>query len=91
MSWTRIGDPSNAADPTDGDDHTMGVQQFGAVGYSYSIGTYDVTNSQYVEFLNAKDPTGANLLGLYGGAAANYSVYGGINYTAGNLPGTSTA
>ena len=38
---------------------------FGAVPYAYNIGTYDVTNSQYVEFLNAKDPTGDNPLGLY--------------------------
>ena len=36
---------------------------YGAVPYAYNIGTYDVTNSQYVEFLNTKDPTGANLLG----------------------------
>ena len=33
--------------------------------YSYQIGTYDVTASQYVAFLNTKDPTGANTLGLY--------------------------
>ena len=31
----------------------------------YRISKYDVTNAQYVEFLNAKDPTGANTLGLY--------------------------
>lgn len=27
---------------------------FGAVGYNYRIGTYEVTNAQYAEFLNAK-------------------------------------
>ena len=56
MAWTPVGDPGNACDPqSDG--------CFGAVGYSYSIGTYEVTNAQYAEFLNAKatsDP-----LGLY--------------------------
>ena len=56
INWTPIGNPSNAADPKSG---------YGAVGDIYNIGTYDVTNSQYVEFLNAKDPTGANTLGLY--------------------------
>ena len=44
--------------------------------YSYSIGTYEVTNAQYAEFLNAKaqsDP-----LGLYNPAMAYY-VYARIN------------
>ena len=31
---------------------------FGAVPYNYRIGTYDVTNSQYAEFLNAKASVG---------------------------------
>jgi formylglycine-generating enzyme len=55
MSWSPVGNPGNSNDGTG----------YGAVGYSYNIGTYDVTNSQYVEFLNDKDPTGANALGLY--------------------------
>src|SRR5262245_53107553 len=44
MDWTPIGNPGNAADRTG----------FGSVGYAYNIGTYEVTNAQYVEFLNAK-------------------------------------
>ena len=36
------------------DDGTTG---WGSVGYNYQIDKYDVTNSQYTEFLNAKDPT----------------------------------
>jgi formylglycine-generating enzyme required for sulfatase activity len=56
MAWTPIGNPGNACDPqSDG--------CFGAVGYTYSIGTYEVTNAQYVEFLNAK--AAADPLGLY--------------------------
>src|SRR5215468_6803146 len=54
MAWTPIGNPGNACDP-----QPQGC--FGAVGYSYSIGTYEVTNAQYAEFLNAKaasDPYG---------------------------------
>jgi formylglycine-generating enzyme required for sulfatase activity len=30
------------------------VSGFGTVAYDYRIGAYEVTNSQYVEFLNAK-------------------------------------
>ena len=47
MAWSPVGNAGNAADSRTG---------HGAVGYNYSIGTYDVTNSQYqyVEFLNAK-------------------------------------
>jgi formylglycine-generating enzyme len=44
MDWTFVGNPGNAPDNTG----------FGAVGYAYSIGTYEVTNAQYAEFLNAK-------------------------------------
>src|SRR5688572_11696189 len=63
MDWTPIGDPGNACD-----------QQFngcyGAVNYTYSIGTYEVTNAQYAEFLNAVAATDTN--GLYNtGMASN--------------------
>jgi formylglycine-generating enzyme required for sulfatase activity len=52
--WAPIGSPGNAADVTTG---------YGAVGYSYSVSTYEVTNAQYVDFLNAK--AAADPLGLY--------------------------
>jgi len=87
MSWSYVGNPGNAADSADGDYQTPGVQNFGAVPYSYNIGTYDVTNSQYVEFLNAKDPRGANSLGLYSSRMSN-AVYGGINFNSGNANGS---
>jgi formylglycine-generating enzyme required for sulfatase activity len=46
MDWVEVGDPGNACDP--------GPQGcFGAVSYGYEIGTYEVTNAQYAEFLNA--------------------------------------
>ena len=31
----------------------IGTRDFGAVSYEYYIGTYEVTNDQYAEFLNA--------------------------------------
>ena len=53
MAWTPIGNPCNASDNNG----------WGAVGYAYSIGTYEVTNAQYAEFLNAK--AASDPLGLY--------------------------
>jgi formylglycine-generating enzyme len=87
IAWSPVGNPGNAADPATG---------LGSVGYAYKIGTFDVTNNQYVAFLNAKDPTGANALGLYNFEMSNPNDLGGINnfngsaYTVipghGNLP-----
>jgi formylglycine-generating enzyme len=72
IQWSPVGNPGNAAS-------AIG---YGAVGYSYNIGTYDVTVNQYTEFLNSNDPTGANALGLYP------NVEGDINYNAAGLPGS---
>ena len=75
MDWTPVGNPGNACDP-----QSQGC--FGAVPYSYSIGTYEVTNAQYAEFLNAKaesDPLGlyennmSPLNGAYGGISRSGS------------------
>jgi formylglycine-generating enzyme len=87
MAWSPVGNPGNANDPADGDDGTLGIQNFGAVPYAYNIGTYDVTASQYVEFLNTKDPTGDNMLGLYN---TNMSLagLGVINFNNGNSNGS---
>src|SRR5262245_61510663 len=87
ISWSNIGNPGNAADPADGDNATPGVQNFGAVPYAYRIGTYDVTVSQYVEFLNAKDPTGANTLGLRNDSMIAGGTFGSISFVAGNPNG----
>jgi hypothetical protein len=66
MDWAPIGYAGNAGDPMD---PSLGPINppvtFGAVNYNYQISKYDVANNQYVEFLNDKDPTGANSLGLY--------------------------
>jgi sulfatase modifying factor 1 len=47
IATVPVGGPGNAPDPAAG-------SLYGAVPYNYRIGTYDVTNAQYVEFLNAK-------------------------------------
>ena len=79
MDWSLVGSPGNAADPATG-------SLYGAVGYAYNIGTYDVTVSQYVAFLNSNEPTGVNTLGLYNSGMSN-ATYGGITYTAGAANG----
>jgi formylglycine-generating enzyme required for sulfatase activity len=65
MDWTPIGNPGN---PTDPDSNSMfcgpnSNQRCGSVAYTYNIGTYEVTNGQYAEFLNAK--AASDPLGLY--------------------------
>lgn len=87
MSLSPVGSPGNTADTADGDSEVPGVQRYGAVGYAYKIGTYDVTVTQYVEFLNAADATGANSLGIYNSGMSN-ATYGGVNFTAGNANGS---
>src|SRR5262245_29129643 len=56
------------------------VTGVGAVSYEYRIGKYEVTNSQYSEFLNAVDPNGTNVLALYDSQMTS-SVWGGIEYS----------
>ncbi len=43
IETVHVGNPGNAADSTG----------YGAVGYAYNIGKYEVTNAQYAAFLNA--------------------------------------
>ncbi len=50
MSMVTVGNPGNAADTNYG-------SLYGAVSYSYQIGKYDVTGSQYTVFLNAVGST----------------------------------
>ena len=84
MAWSYVGNPGNPADTTVMNDGTTG---YGSMAYNYNIGTYDVTNSQYVAFLNSNDATGANTLGLYSSYMSS-SPYGGINYNSGAANGS---
>ncbi len=59
VEWVTVGSFGNPADTR------YEAAGIGAVPYTYQISKYEVTDSQYAEFLNAKDPTGANKLGLY--------------------------
>jgi formylglycine-generating enzyme required for sulfatase activity len=61
-------------------------RSFGAVAYAYKIQKYEVSNAEYVDFLNNVDPTGANTLGLYDANMAS-NVHGGIVYNAAGSAG----
>ncbi len=60
IDWVHVGDPGNVPDPSTGN-------LYGAVSHSYFIDKYEVTNVQYVEFLNsaAQFDYGSNVLGLF--------------------------
>ena len=62
IDWVPVGNAGNAADTTG----------YGAISYAYQIGKYEVTNSQYVEFLNAKGSS--NSYGIYNSAMASYGI-----------------
>lgn len=68
----NIGDVDNAPD----------VTGFGAVGYSYAIGKYDVTQTQYTAFLNAV-ASAADPYGLYDPGMEFAGSYSGINLPTG--------
>jgi formylglycine-generating enzyme len=80
IAWSMVGNAGNANDSATGN-------LYGAVAYNYYIGTYDVTNNQYVEFLNAKDPNGTSPLQLYNVNMSN-GIYGGISYTSSAASGS---
>jgi len=92
MQYVTVGNPGNAADPATGVYTDSGYEHFGSVGYTYNIGEYDVTDSQYCTFLNAVDPTGANALYLYSpladaefGISVNQAAVSGSKYSV--IPG----
>lgn len=73
-----VDNPGNAADATG----------YGAVGYEYHVGKYEITNAQYVDFLNAVDPDGVNALALYDSQMSS-SPMGGIELSSGNGAGAN--
>ncbi|MGH8513834.1 MAG: SUMF1/EgtB/PvdO family nonheme iron enzyme, partial [Gammaproteobacteria bacterium] len=80
IDWTYVGDPGNACD-------VQAQGCFGSVPYEYNIGTFEVTNSQYVEFLNAVAATDPNALynanmDSYWGGIARSGSSGTFTYSA---------
>ena len=72
VDWVLVGSPGNIADAPASNCYAAGC---GSVGYEYFIAKYEITNDQYVEFLDAK--AAADPLGLYA-VEMGMSVYGGI-------------
>lgn len=62
IDYVTVGNAGNAADTTG----------YGAVGYSYQIGKYEVTNAQYGEFLNTAAQTDS--YGLYDSNMSSYGI-----------------
>jgi formylglycine-generating enzyme required for sulfatase activity len=81
IAWVTVGNPGNPADVFN---ETYG-RAWGGVNYTYRIGKYEVTNSQYAEFLNAKAATG-DPLQLYDTQMSSVAV-GGINRSGGGTAG----
>jgi sulfatase modifying factor 1 len=65
IDWVTVGDPGNQTD----------VTGFGGVPYTYQIGKYGITNTEYADFLNAVAADDPN--GLYN-AGMNVTAEGGI-------------
>src|SRR4051812_22300207 len=66
LDWVNVGDPGNSP------------KAFGNVPDPFQMSKTEVSNAQYVEFLNAVDFHGANQLGLYHPAIMTDDPRGGI-------------
>ncbi len=78
FDWATVGNRGNRPDYTG----------FGKVDYLYRISKHEVTNAQYVEFLNAVDSSGANSQSLYSPSMSlenskGFVSNGGINFDSG--------
>jgi formylglycine-generating enzyme required for sulfatase activity len=63
LDFVNVGDAGNAAQSSSNREHTQsGGDGYGAVGYDYGIGKYEVTISQYTTFLNAVADTDTHSL-----------------------------
>jgi formylglycine-generating enzyme required for sulfatase activity len=74
MATVPVGNAGNAADTTTN-------SLYGAVGYNYNIGTYDVTISQYTAFLNSVAST--DTYGLYNVSEGTNMNVAGISRSGG--------
>jgi formylglycine-generating enzyme required for sulfatase activity len=84
IDTVAVGNAGNAADTREMDD---GTTNYGAVGYAYIIGKYEVTAGQYTAFLNAvaaTDPYGlynTSMTSTYGCNIQRSGTSGGYTYS----------
>jgi formylglycine-generating enzyme required for sulfatase activity len=83
IDWTFVGDPGN---PCENQSDIYGDGCYGTVDYHYNIGTYEVTNAQYAEFLNAKAATDS--LELYNANMGDPNPYSFGGITRSGVPGS---
>jgi len=78
-----VGNPGNSAVAGNG---------FGSVGYTFSMGSYEVTNAEYAAFLNSVDVTSGsstiNSLGLYSASMSTDTTNGGILFNGAAAAGS---
>ena len=79
-----VGNPGNAGDARYPDTYN-GVSSFGAVSYSYNMGTYEVTAGQYTAFLN--QVASVDAYGLYSTAMSRTDYGSGISRSGSGTPG----
>ena len=84
IDWVTVVDAGNAADTTGSPNPA------GTVGYAFKIMTFEWTNSQYVDFLNAVDPDGTNPNAVYNGNMGG-NARGGISFTSVAASGSTYA
>jgi formylglycine-generating enzyme len=101
FDWAAVGNPGNVPDTltmtkVNGSVPGDGTSGYGSVAYDYQIAKVDVTNLQYVHFLNTVDPAGTNSL-LYitnmtntvvGGQGSYPAFSGGIDRNLGAAAGS---
>jgi formylglycine-generating enzyme required for sulfatase activity len=76
IDWVTVGAPGNAADTDPINCGPSNASPCGAVAAPYKIGKYEVTNTQYAEFLNAVAATDTNA--LYNAGMTGDATFGGI-------------
>jgi formylglycine-generating enzyme required for sulfatase activity len=80
--WVTVGNPGNAADTR------YETPGYGAVPYTYNIGKFEVTASQYTAFLNAAAAT--DTYGLYNTRMADPTNWLGCNIQRSGFSGSYT-
>ncbi|MFN9368816.1 MAG: formylglycine-generating enzyme family protein [Planctomycetia bacterium] len=81
IDTVTVGDPGNAA--TSG---TAGPSR-GSVNRVFEIAKTETTNTDYVKFLNAIDPSGLNQYQTYNAAMTSNTINGGILFNSGSAAG----
>ena len=85
IATVPVGNLGNPVDTSTSQHPSM--KRYGSVARAFRIGATEVTNAQYVEFLNGVDPTGTNTLELYNNRMTSSNGLGGITFNGGGADG----